>query len=59
MTKNPDLHGRTKHIDIRYHFIQNLVARGIMALKLCNIGEQVVVILTKSLSREKHAYFRL
>ncbi|XP_047268890.1 LRR receptor-like serine/threonine-protein kinase EFR [Capsicum annuum] len=28
MTKNPSFHSRTKHIDIRYHFIRDLTAKG-------------------------------
>ena len=28
LTKNPEFHGRTKHINIRYHFIRECVERG-------------------------------
>ena len=51
MTKNPAFHSRTKHIDIRYHFIRNLVVEEIIALKYCGTNEQVVDSLTKSLPR--------
>ncbi|XP_038704708.1 uncharacterized mitochondrial protein AtMg00810-like [Tripterygium wilfordii] len=40
MAKNPAFHDRMKHIDIRYHFIREQVATGIIALKFCNTHEQ-------------------
>lgn len=30
LSKNPILHGRNKHIDIRFHFLRNLVNQGII-----------------------------
>ena len=58
MSKNPAFHGRTNHIDIRIHFIHDLVAEGQVQLKYCNTNEQVADVLTKSLPYEKHVYFR-
>jgi len=59
MMKNPVYHTRTKHIDIRYHFIQSLVTKGELALHFCGTNKQVSDILIKSLPRAKHDYFRL
>ena len=44
-------HDRSKHIEIRYHFIKDYVQRGAVKLKYISIDEQVANILTKSLSR--------
>ena len=33
ISKNPIQHSKTKHIEIRYHFIRDLVERKIVALK--------------------------
>ena len=57
MTKNPTFHGRTKHIEICYHFIRDLVTSGVIAMKYYGIDEQVADILTKSLLVQKHIYF--
>ncbi|RVW83084.1 Retrovirus-related Pol polyprotein from transposon TNT 1-94 [Vitis vinifera] len=52
MTKNPAYHGRTKHVDIRVHFIRDLVVEGKVVLQYCNTNEQVADVLTKALSRD-------
>ena len=56
LSKNLVYHGRTKHIDIRAHFIRDLVAEGTIILKYCGTDEQVADILTKPLPRNKHEY---
>ncbi|CAL5412844.1 unnamed protein product [Camellia sinensis] len=47
MTKNPAFHSRTKHIDMRLHFIRDLVAKEEVTLKYCTTHEQLADILTK------------
>ena len=39
MTKNLTFHSRTKHIDIRYHFIRDLVAKEEITLEYCSTHE--------------------
>ena len=58
MTRNPVYHGRTKHIDIRAHFIRELVADGVISLEFCGTEKQMADIFTKSLMRSKHEEFR-
>uniref|UniRef100_A0A803MXR3 Retrovirus-related Pol polyprotein from transposon TNT 1-94-like beta-barrel domain-containing protein n=1 Tax=Chenopodium quinoa TaxID=63459 RepID=A0A803MXR3_CHEQI len=58
MTKNPAYHSRTKHIDIRFHYIRSLAAKKEVELKFCATNNQTADILTKALSFDKHTYFR-
>jgi len=58
MTKKPAFHSRTKHIDIRYHYIRGLVSTGEITLKSCDTNEQATDIFTKSLPQAKHEFFR-
>ena len=43
------MHGRSKHIDIRFHFFRDLVKDGILELTHCSTQEQVADVLTKPL----------
>ena len=52
------MHGRTKHIDIRFHFIRGLIADGKITLKHCGTDEQLADIFTKPLPIYKHNYFK-
>ena len=58
MTKKPAFHSRTKHIDIRFHVIRDLVAKEEIVLEYCSMHEQLADIPTKSLSKKKFCYFR-
>lgn len=51
MAKNPAFHGRTKHIDVQYHFTRKLIGDGKIMLKLCGTNEQEADIFTKSFLR--------
>ena len=51
LTKNPHLHERSKHIDICYHFIRDLVDKGDIDINYINTVEMVADGLTKPLAR--------
>ena len=52
MTRNPVHHKRSKHIDIKYHFVRNEVARGNIKLQYCDSKSMIADILTKPLTRD-------
>jgi hypothetical protein len=58
LSDNLVFHDRSKHIEIRYHFIRYWVQRGAIQLLYIPTNEQVADILTKALPRGKHVYFR-
>jgi len=47
--KNPIQHSHTKHIDIRHHFLRDLVESQVVALSFIPTDNQLVDILTKPL----------
>lgn len=58
MSKNPEHHARTKHIDVKHHFIRDQVAKGSLILEYCTTKEMVADIMTKPLARDQHANLR-
>ena len=53
LTKNPKTHSRTKHIDIKYHYIREAVDKKDIELVYCPTDKMVADILTKGLPRPK------
>lgn len=53
LSKNPVYHDRSKHIQIRYHFIRNCVEEGSVAVEHVSTGNQLADLLTKPLARVK------
>ena len=49
ISKNPVQHSKTKHIEIRYHFIKDLVERKTVTLEYIPIERQNANIFTKPL----------
>ncbi|GAA0145518.1 transmembrane signal receptor [Lithospermum erythrorhizon] len=49
LSKNPVMHGRSKHIDVRYHFLRDLTKEGAIELVHCGSSLQVADIMTKPL----------
>ncbi|WVZ89307.1 hypothetical protein U9M48_035729 [Paspalum notatum var. saurae] len=52
VAKNPMLHSRTKHIDVRYHFLRDNYENGIIDIVKVASENQVADILTKPLDLE-------
>ncbi|GJT61879.1 hypothetical protein Tco_1005412 [Tanacetum coccineum] len=46
-------HSRSKHIDIRFHFIKEQVENGVVELYFVNTEYQLADIFTKALGRER------
>lgn len=58
LAKNSVFHGRSKHIDIRYHFIRQYVERGEIVVKHISSEGQKADILTKALATVKFERMR-
>ena len=52
LAKNPIMHGRSKHIDVRFHFLRELCKEGVIELKHCNTQDQIADIMTKALKMD-------
>lgn len=50
LSKHHGFHSRTKHIDIRYHFIRDKVLDGSLGVKYCPTGDMVADMFTKALA---------
>ncbi|KAJ8747665.1 hypothetical protein K2173_012529 [Erythroxylum novogranatense] len=52
LSKNPVLHGRSKHINVRFHFLRELANNGTIKMVYCATKDQLADIMTKPLRHE-------
>jgi hypothetical protein len=53
-SENPVFHDMSKHIEMKYHYIGDMVQRGAMKLQYIATGEQIDDVLTKPLGKSSH-----
>ena len=58
LLENPMFHDRSKYLDIRYHFMKDMVQGCIVRHDHVGTDEQVADILTKPLGKVKFLTFR-
>ncbi|GJS69018.1 retrovirus-related pol polyprotein from transposon TNT 1-94 [Tanacetum coccineum] len=59
LSKNLVQHSRTKHIEIRHHFLHDNVQKGHISIEKVPSTDNIADILTKPLKRESFKYLRL
>ena len=57
LMKNPEFHARTKHIEVKYHFLREKIEAGELEFKYVGTNLQCADFMTKGLGREKHLGF--
>ena len=58
IASNPVIHSRTKHIDVRYHYIRETIESKAIKVQYCPTEEMVADLLTKPLSKERFKKLR-
>ena len=59
LSENPMFHDKSKHIDIKYQYICDMVEKGVVKLQYIATDEQVADVLTKLLSKVKFEYLKV
>ena len=55
LTKNPIQHSKTKHIEIRHHFVRDHVQKGDCEIQFVETENQLADLFTKSLAKAQSA----
>ena len=56
--ENPLFQDKSKHIEIKYQYIRDMVQRGVVKLQYVATDKQIADVLTKRLARVKFEKFR-
>lgn len=57
IAKNEMYHARTKHIDIKHHFIRDVINKDQLKLDYINTNDNIADLFTKNLVKSKHEKF--
>ena len=58
LSKNLVFHDKLKHIEIKFHYIRDMVQRGAVKLQYVATDDHIVDVLMKPLARVKFEYIR-
>ena len=58
LSENLVFHDKSKRIEIKYHYIRDMVHKAALKLQYVAMDKQIVDVLTKPLARVKFEYFR-
>ena len=54
LTANPEMHDRSKHIDVQYHYVRELAEQGVIKVEYMPTADMAADCLTKPLTRQLH-----
>ena len=58
LLKNPVFHDKSNHIEIKYHYIKDMVHRGVVKLQYVVTDEHIADVLMNPLARVKFENFK-
>ncbi|KAI5342463.1 hypothetical protein L3X38_010338 [Prunus dulcis] len=58
LNKNPSFHSRPKHIDVRYHWIRDVLESKQLQLEKIHTDDNSLDMMTKSLFKDRYEFCR-
>jgi hypothetical protein len=58
IARNPVFHSRTKHIDVQYHFVREVVEKGSVDMQKIHTKDNLADVMTKSINADKFTWCR-